>query len=432
LRGAYQGALKALSDQGIQDSDVQAPAFESGRSDNWDRFLTAYQQLAAKYGKQVGADKLEAGTISQMASSLNDCQTHYFDQQALKAQQNQLSGQQQFGGIGVLMKNMPGHPTVLRVMDGPARAAGMQPGDEIVAVDGKSTSGLTFEQALNSIRGPQGSSVQISVKRPGSTTNLDFTMSRAQVQAPIIDAAILGGSIGYIHLYSFPQGIVDQVDRALAIFDQQNVDSVVFDVRANTGGDQDTLVSALSRFVKGGTVEIQKDRAGTQKTFEVDPSQLWKNPKPLVVLADSDTQSGGEIFAKGMQEEGGYKVIGAPTGGCAAAGHMFDLGDGSAIEISTGKVVSGKGADINHVGIQPDQAVDYPVADLAAGRDPQLTAALQTLQTISPAPRPAGSGASSTGPGASAPASSAAPSNVLKPIGPTNPGTQQPPLPIIK
>jgi len=311
LEGAYQGARQVLASQGIQDSELSAPGWDNSQSSaNWDRFSTAYDQLAAKYAGRVGSNNLEYGAINGMADSLKDCQTRYYPPAALQQRQAEVNGQQQFGGIGVLMRNIPGHPTVLRVLDGPARSSGLKPGDEIVAVDGKSTAGQTFEDVRNSIRGPEGQPVKITVKRPGTANTLDFSIPRAQIQAPILDAAILGGSVGYIHLYSFPANIAGQIDNALSVMDQRNVDSVIFDVRANTGGDQQAILQVLSRFVKGGTtVETQLDRSGQKTPYTVDGSSYWQNPKPLVVLADNDTQSGGEMFAKAMQEEGGYQGI---------------------------------------------------------------------------------------------------------------------------
>jgi carboxyl-terminal processing protease len=433
LEAAYQGSRQVLADAGIRDNELQPPVWADGQAANWDRFLKAYSQITDKYGKQVGSDKLEYAAIGGMAGSLKDCQTHFYSPAALKERRGDGSGQQQFGGIGVLMKNIPGHPTVLRVLDGPARGSGLKPGDEIVAIDGKSVSGQTFEQVRNTIRGPQGSNVKVTVKRPGESDPRDFDVSRAQIQAPIVDAAILGNTVGYIHLYSFPQAIPQEIDNALRIFQERGVESVVFDVRANTGGDQQTILAVMSRFITAGTVEVQIERNGQRQSFDVDPSLYWKNPKPLVVLADEDTQAGGEIFAKAMQEEGGYRVIGAPTAGCAASARMYDLGDGSGLEVSVGKIVSGQGQDINRVGVKPDQAISYPVDDLAAGRDPQLVAALTAVradaasQPSSPAPRPAtGSGSQPSG----APTSNGAGDTpVLKPLTPRGGNA---PIPILK
>jgi len=412
LSAAYQGSRQVLAEAGIRDNELQPPTWSDGQAANWDRFLKGYVQITNKYGKQVGSDKLEYAAINGMANSLKDCQTRFFDPNAMKERQAEIGGQQQFGGIGVLMKNIPGHPTVLRVLDGPARASGLKPGDEIVAIDGQPTSGKTFEQVRNSIRGPRGSSVRITIKRPGDSAAQDFDVARGQIQAPVVDAAILGDSIGYIHLYSFPPAIPQEIDKALEAFDQRNVDSVIFDVRANTGGDQQAILQVMSRFIKGGAAEVQIERNGQRQPFSLDSSLYWKNPRPLVLLADEDTQSGGEMFAKAMQEEGGYKVIGGATSGCAASAHLYQLSDGSGLEVSIGKLVSGRGAEINRVGVKPDEEVKYPVDDLAAGRDPQLGAAISALR-----------GGAGAGQPASQPAPAVAPSNagdtpVLKPIGP--------------
>jgi len=428
LEAGYKGVLRVLADAGVRDPQLQAPVWVQGVGPNWDRFLKSYKQVTDKYAKSIGSDKLEYAAINSMAGSLKDCQTHFFDPTALADRRGEVGGQQQFGGIGVLMKNMPGHPTVLRVLDGPARSVGLKPGDEIVAVDGKSVSGLTFEQVRNTIRGPQGSTVKVTVKRPGESSTRDFDVTRAQIQAPIVDAAILGNSTGYIHLYSFPQGIPQEVDKALAIFEERGVDNIVFDVRANTGGDQQTIVALMSRFIKGGTVEIQIERNGQRQAFNADPSLYWKNPKPMVVLADEDTQAGGEMFAKAMQEEGGYRVVGAPTAGCAASAHLYELGDGSGLEVSIGKIVSARGEDINRVGVKPDEQMSYPMEDLAAGRDPQLGSALTILRSGAAGLPPANQAGE---PGASSAPSAGAAPDVLKPLTPGK-STANPPVQILK
>jgi len=424
LGSAYAAARDTLANAGVKGDDLQAPTWAKSQSDNWDRFAQAYGQLADKYGKQVGSDKLEYAAISGMAGSLKDCQTRFLDPRALKEQQAGANGQQQFGGIGVLMKNIPGHPTILRVLDGPARAAGLQPGDEIIAVDGASVQGQTFEQVRNKIRGPQGSSVTLTIKRPGAGGTQDLTISRAQIQAPIVDIGLAAnGTVGYLHLYSFPQAMPQELDQAIQFFDEHNVRSIVLDLRANTGGDQQTILSSLSRFIDGGVAEIQTDRAGNKQELKLDAGSYWKTPKPLVLLADEDTQSGGEIFVKAMQEEGGYQVIGAPTAGCAASAKSFDLPDGSALEVSVAKVVSAKGQDINRAGVKPNQQVPFPVEDLAAGRDPQLLAALQAVQAQTGG-APASSSAAPTGSAAvgSQPSAPAVP--VLKPLAPNAGGAQ--------
>src|SRR6185437_15121392 len=101
-------------------------------------------------------------------------------------------------------------------------------------VDGSSVQGQTFEQVRNKIRGPQGSPVIVTVKRPGSDGTKDFTISRAQIQAPIVDIGLAGnGTVGYLHLYSFPQAMPQELDQAIQFFDQRNVQSIILDLRAN-------------------------------------------------------------------------------------------------------------------------------------------------------------------------------------------------------
>ncbi|MBV8086800.1 MAG: PDZ domain-containing protein, partial [Chloroflexi bacterium] len=236
LTGALQNVQQTLSSHGVSGGAVQIPAWAKDSNADWSQFSNIFSPLDSRYGAQVGAGTLQNAAMSGMANSLNDCLTHYYDPASLTQRQAELNGQQNFAGIGVLMKNIPGHPTVLRILDGPAKSSGLQPGDEIAAVDGKSTQGQAFEDVRNSIRGPAGQTVTLTVKRPGSNGTQDFTIQRAQIQAPIVEAAILGGTIGYMHIYSFPQGVQTQIANALQIFEQRGATRVMIVVRTKTGG----------------------------------------------------------------------------------------------------------------------------------------------------------------------------------------------------
>ncbi|HUZ76243.1 MAG TPA: S41 family peptidase [Chloroflexota bacterium] len=380
LQAAYHGAVAALTSAGIQDTTLRPLQLGSSASGNWSAFLQAYGHITSTYEPRLTSSQLEYAVLNAMAASLKDCQTNFFDPPAYAQRKAQLAGQQQFGGVGIIMKDIPGHPTVLRVLAGPAQRAGLKPGDEIVAVNGKADAGESFAQVRDSVRGTQGTTVRLTVQRPGVPAPLTFAVTRSQVQPPTLDAAIIGGTIGYVHIYSFPPAVLQELDSALMTFDQRGVKGVVLDLRDNTGGDQQTVVSAIGRFVKARTVELQVDRSGTRTPFTTKATDYWKQPKPLAVLVDDGTVSGGEIFAKAIQEAHAGPIIGTPTGGCVSTAHTFALSDGSALDISVATVLSGSGAPINRVGVTPDQVVAYPVDDLAAGRDPQLLAAFQDLR----------------------------------------------------
>ena len=380
VAAGQRGAWNAVAQAGIAPRDFDLPRPGASVPDTPQQLRERYGRIARLHGSKVDPEWLSHEMIRRMADSFEDCHTGFLTPQQVRDQINRLQGTSRFGGVGVILRRdaESGSFAVIEVFDGgPASKAGIKRGDLIVAVDGAELRGLGLEEVVALVRGQEGAPVRLGVSRSGTPLELEIT--RAQVSAPFIRAGVLTGNVGYLHLYSFPEPLVGQLDQALKEFERRNVSGVVLDLRDNSGGQLDVVTKVASRFVEKGTL-FRTLAPGGEKLLHQADGTYWKSGKPLAVVVNSGTGSGGEIVASAIQEHGAGWIIGTKTSGCVSTGQMFQLPDGSALEIATSRVLSGlRGAELNKVGVEPDATVQLSVEELANDRDPQLERAAGLL-----------------------------------------------------
>jgi carboxyl-terminal processing protease len=282
-------------------------------------------------------------------------------------------------GIGVVMSNSGGSLTIDKVVAGsPAATAGLKPGDLITAVDGVSTTGMTIDQVGPRIRGPEGTTVKITVVRSGSATPLDFTITRAQIAVPLVEWGIVPGThVADIALAQFDSGASDQLKTAMNAATTAGATSIVLDLRSNPGGYASEATSVASQFLTDGVVYIEQDASGNNNSIRVDTSQPHTN-LPLVVLVDHNSASSSEIVAGALQDSGRAKVVGVATFGTGTVLQQFQLSDGSVVILGTKYWLTPSGHKIFGVGIKPDEAVALPSG--AVPLDPSALGSMTTAQ----------------------------------------------------
>ncbi|MGI8915929.1 MAG: S41 family peptidase [Chloroflexota bacterium] len=343
---------------------------------------------------QVDAVTLAHDAMASMAQSVNDCHTNFFTPAQYQEQQAELAGKVQFGGIGASLKDRPGGlPLINEVFAGlPAAQAGLQRGDAIAGVNGKSVQGLAAGTVVTLIRGPVGTIVHLDVQRLGQGT-LHFAITRQDVAPPALSSGNVstgaGAPIGYVHVYGFTSDMPQQLQQVLQQFTQRGVTQWIIDLRDNSGGTLQALVQTASLFIAQGPIAGFQDRSGQSQDLTVT-GQGTLSPQKVVLLVNQDSASASEIFAAAMQERAATAVVGSRTAGCVAVGKFQSLADGSAIEYAVDKVSTPvQHRVLNGAGVIPDVRVDLTLADLAATKDPQLTAAVAVLQGRLPPSTPA-------------------------------------------
>jgi carboxyl-terminal processing protease len=300
------------------------------------------------------------GSMKGLVDSLGDTgHSVFLTPEEYQAFQNSLNAT--VAGIGVLMSDSSGALTINKVVAGsPAAAAGLKPGDQITAVDGVSITGMTLDQIGPKIRGPEGTTVKITVTRSGSATSLDFTITRAKVAVPLVEWGIVPGThVADISLVQFDTGAADQLKTAMEQATTAGATSIVLDLRGNPGGYASEATGVASQFLKDGVIYIEQDAKGNKNSIKVDTSQPHTN-LPLVVLVDHGSASSSEIVAGALQDSGRAKIVGVATFGTGTVLQQFQLSDGSVVILGTKYWLTPAGHKIFGVGITPDQAVALP------------------------------------------------------------------------
>jgi carboxyl-terminal processing protease len=386
-------ASSALSGAGT------TPAPTSG-STEFGLIREAWDTLHTKY---VGADELVDkdliyGAIKGMTEAVGDTgHISFMTPEERTARSNDLSGK--YVGIGVRIDTAEdGLPLIVGVFKGsPAEEAGLLTGDEIVAVDGKATSGHEIDEIVGWVRGEAGSTVVVTVRPSATGAQRDVSMVRADVAvAPVSWTLVPGTRTAFIRLDQFSSGAADNLKAVLGEVREAGADRIILDLRGNPGGYVNEADAVASQFLKSGTVFIERAADGHETTHSVAPGGLATD-LPLVVLVDGTTASSSEIVSGALQDAGRAQIAGIKTFGTGTVLGEFVLSDGSALRVGTVEWLTPEGRRIWHEGITPDVVVErasdvgpidpealskMSAAEVAALTDPQLARGLSLVTAI--------------------------------------------------
>ena len=269
---------------------------------------------------------------------------------------------------------------IVRPMEGqPAEDAGLRPGDLVLAVDGQSTDNMGLYEAIALIRGPRGSTVTLTILRPGESDAFDVEIVRARIPLPTVESEILEGNIAYLRLYEFNSQATDLLQDAIEdLLDQQPV-GLVLDLRNNPGGFLSQAVSVADEFLPAGVVLIERGRE-LERTFE-STDEGGAEEIPLVVLINGGSASASEIVAGAVQDLGRGVLIGETSFGKGSVQQPHTLSDGSELRITIARWFTPNDRAIHGNGLEPDIPVPFTEEDLDNDLDPQLDRAVEYLIT---------------------------------------------------
>jgi carboxyl-terminal processing protease len=357
-----------------------APAFTGDRASDLDKMRAALNAYLRK--PDVSPDGFTAAhsLVRGMVRFVDEGHTYFLDQQQYKDYQSWSRGDNTYVGIGISVSTRGDEPRIVEVYeDTPAKHAGLQSGDVLVRIDDKVVAGLALDQMTGLVRGPAGTSVQLTVRRGDPPQELTISVQRAEIHLPFVRQKLVEEDIGYVSLRGFPEAsVLDAIDQDVARFREAGVRGLVLDLRGNSGGRIDVGTRLLGHFLPVGTSiyeEIGKN--GNNQSHFVRGGAPYD--LPLVVLVDGATASMGEIFASAVQEHGAATVLGSNTSGSVAAAQVFGLPDGAGLQVTVFEIVSSEGKPLNKVGVVPDEVIDPDPALLARGADPVLSRAVEIL-----------------------------------------------------
>lgn len=379
LDSAWQGFANALP-AGVPRPNKPSLTGTNAQADLL-RMRLAYLTVASNAGGSRDLQSnLAHGAIRQMLSDIGDCHTAFASPQSVREMAARLQGDARFGGVGIRIKRQPRESIIVWELleGGSAGKAGVKPGDAIIKVDGRAlTPDLSVEQVASLIRGPEGSSVKLTVQHADNRQQ-DVSVKRVRLNEPVFAGKLLPSNVAYLRLINFTETSKRELLASIQQAEAKNPKGWIIDLRTNSGGDLQVLLSLLSKFLKDGPFGFEVNRQGQQVALGPDGSYLPRQ-RPLVVLVSDTTSSAAELFAAALQHYNAAMVVGTRTQGCTGLTARYLLPDESAVSVTTSKLLGPGGEDLNKVGITPKTVVEVTRADLAAGRDPQMDRALAML-----------------------------------------------------
>jgi carboxyl-terminal processing protease len=323
-------------------------------------------QLASLYYRDLPKQVLQKPTVAALLAALHDRYTTYLSPSEYRTEQRGYAGG--YGGVGLFVLPARGGLLVRRTMVGPARIAGVRPGDTIMAVDGLSTAALSFHEAMGRILGIPGSRVTLRVLRDGRP--MQFELVRRTFALQPVHARLEHG-IGVLRLDAFSRGTAAASAAAVKRLKRQGATSLVLDLRGNPGGLLDQAVGVASLFLPKGSSVVSL--AGAHKPLRILYAHGGADSTiPLAVLVDGASASASEVVAGALKDHGRATVIGEPTYGKSLVQEIVQLPSGAALKLTVARYLTTAGVDISRNGVRPDirsqHALDAATRLFTAGR----------------------------------------------------------------
>jgi carboxyl-terminal processing protease len=310
--------------------------------------------------------------------SLGDQHSSYMDPDQYRQANMPLEGS--YEGIGAWVDATKEYLTIVSPMPGsPAEAAGLLPGDQIIAVDGEDMTGIDGNLVIREVVGPAGTEVTLTVYREGEGEPFDVTLERAKIILPPLEYEMLDDDIAYIRLYNFSKTATSDFADALEdILDQEPV-GLILDLRNNPGGERNSAVEISSQFIDEGVIMYQEYGDGTRDTFDASKGGLALDI-PLVVLINEGSASGSEIVAGAIQDYERGTLVGMVSFGKGSVQNWIPLADEQGmVRVTIARWLTPNERTIHEVGVTPDIEVDYTDEDFENDVDPQLEKAIEIL-----------------------------------------------------
>ncbi|QUS59726.1 S41 family peptidase [Synechocystis sp. PCC 7339] len=342
--------------------------------------------LREKYVKRPLRDREETYTaIEEMLATLDEPFTRLLRPEQYGNLQVTTTGE--LSGVG-LQININPETNQLEIMaplaGSPAEEAGLQPHDQILAIDGVDTQTLSLDEAAARMRGPKNTKVSLEILPAGTEVPEKLTLTRQLISlSPVVarlDDSRPGQSVGYIRLSQFSANAYREVVHALHHLENQGADGYILDLRNNPGGLLQAGIDIARLWLPESTIVYTVNRQGTQESFTASGEAV--TDRPLVVLVNQGTASASEILAGALQDNHRATLLGEKTFGKGLIQSLFELSDGAGIAITVAKYETPEHHDIHKLGIMPDEVVEQPLisfAEITSPADVQYQAALDLL-----------------------------------------------------
>ena len=311
---------------------------------------SSYNKIKNEYYSDINKEELENAAIDGMMKYLNEKYSLFMDQEETSSLNNKLEGN--YDGIGIEIGIINSKIMVLNVYDNtPASIAGLKINDELVKVEDLTINESTsLKDVTNLIKNKK--SVKLSIKRDNEVK--EFNINIKKIEKPVVTKKIFeknNKKVGYIYLSTFSENAGTQVKETLKKLDKENIDSLIFDVRSNTGGYLTSVTEILNMFLKKGHLMYSLEEKDKKKMYYDTTKEEYN--KDVVVLIDRKTASASEILASSLKESYGATIVGTTSYGKGKVQNTYKLSKDTMLKYTTAKWYTPSGNSIDEVGITP-------------------------------------------------------------------------------
>ena len=322
------------------------------------KLFATYQRIQASYVDEVDNEKLIRGAIDGMLASL-DPHSAYLDGSDLERLETLIDGNYSGLGLSVVMED--GAVKVISPFRGsPAEKAGIKAGDFITHLDGKLIYGGDLDEAVQQMRGPAGTSINLTIFRPGSEEPIEASVTRGVIELEPVTYEVKDGKIGVITVNEFSRDVGADVFAAWNDIQREaggRVNGLVLDLRSNPGGSLDEAIALSDLFLDEGRIVSQRGRArGESMSFDAETvyrGQIAADV-PLIVLIDAGSASASEIVAGALQDHRRALIMGERSFGKGSVQSLVPLGPDAALKLTTARYYTPSGHSVQEGGIKPD------------------------------------------------------------------------------
>ncbi|MEM1197558.1 MAG: S41 family peptidase [Pseudomonadota bacterium] len=345
------GAALATTGSVFAQSDAKAgPEFS--------KLFATYQRIKASYVEDVSDEQLVRGAIDGMLSSL-DPHSGFLDGSDLQRLETMIDGN--YSGLGLSVVQDDGAVKIIAPFRGsPADEAGLKAGDYITHLDGDLIYGGDLDDAVARMRGEAGTSIQLTVFRPGRDEPFDVDVTRGVIELEPVTHELMPGNIGHIMVNEFSADVGADVFNAWRAMQEEatgRMSGLVLDLRSNPGGSLDEAVALSDLFLSKGRIVSQRGRARGE-TLLYDAEEVFRGDMaegvPVIVLIDAGSASASEIVAGALQDHRRALIMGERSFGKGSVQSLLPLGRDAALKLTTARYYTPSGKSVQEGGINPD------------------------------------------------------------------------------
>jgi carboxyl-terminal processing protease len=348
--------------------------------------IEALEDVIDNYYYKTDVDKEEeaVGMYKGLMDSLGDPYSVYYTEEELNDLMTDTAGIYYGIGAYVSLDEDMNLPRISGVMPGtPAERAELMTDDIIYEVDKESTQGLKLDEVVSLIKGPEGTTVHLTLLRGSKMEEIEVDVERSAVEVPTVNTKLLGENenIGYLQITEFDDITPDQFTEGMAELRESNIEGLIIDLRSNPGGSLQAVCDIARQILPKGIIVYTVDRNGEREDYTCDGAH--EIDIPVVVLVNQYSASASEILSGAIKDYKLGKLVGMTTFGKGIVQRVFDLKDGTAVKLTVSNYYTPNGNNIHGIGIEPDVEVEYDADAYAKDKtDNQLDKAVEVMNGL--------------------------------------------------